>query len=61
MCNKIISLCYIMTSEMPRMNISLSKEKMQELRQLSESENRKYSQQIIHMMEFYIKHKDNGK
>jgi len=42
---------------MPRMNISLTKEQMQQLKDLAEKENRKYSQQIVHMMQFYLDHK----
>jgi len=42
---------------MPRMNISLTKEEREKLRLISEDEHRPYSKQIIHMMEFYIKHK----
>jgi len=45
-----------MTSQMPRMNISLTKEQMKTLKDLSEKEHRPYSNQIIHMMEFYLQH-----
>ncbi len=44
--------------KMPRMNISLTKQQMDQLKELSKKENRKYSQQIVHMMEFYIENKD---
>jgi len=43
---------------MPHMTISISKEKMEKLKELSQNENRHYSNQIIHMMDFYIEHKD---
>ena len=39
-----------------KLNISLSKEQKKKLTDLDYSENRKYSQQIIHIMEFYLKH-----
>ena len=39
-----------------KLNISLSKEQKKKLTDLADSENRKYSQQIIHMMEFYLNH-----
>ena len=42
---------------MPRMNISLTKEQMEQLKELSRKENRKYSQQIVHMMQFYKENK----
>ena len=43
--------------EMPRKTISMKKEESDELDKLSETEHRSVSQQIIHMMEFYIKNK----
>lgn len=46
---------------MPHMTISLSKEKMKKLKELAESENRHYSNQIIHMMDFYIENKEKVK
>ena len=46
---------------MPRMNISLTKEQQKQLKELAKKENRKYSQQIVHMMEFYIENKDKVK
>jgi len=50
-----------MNNQMPRMNISLTKEQMKKLKDLSNEEHRPYSNQIIHMMEFYLKHKDKVK
>ena len=50
-----------MKPQMPRMNISLTKEQMEKLKKLSKDEHRPYSNQIIHMMEFYIKNKDKVK
>ena len=44
-----------------KLNVSLSKEQKKKLTDLAEKENRKYSQQIIHMMEFYIENKDKAK
>ncbi len=41
-------------NDMPRMNISLSKEEIETLKKLSRIEKRNYSKQISHMMEFYI-------
>lgn len=46
---------------MPNVTISLSKENKKTLDELASNENRKRSNQIIHMMEFYIKHKDKVK
>ncbi len=40
------------------LNISLPEEQRDELKRLAEKENRAISHQIIHMMKFYIKHKD---
>lgn len=37
------------------MNISLTEKEKLKLKKLSEEENRSYSKQIIHMMEYYIK------
>lgn len=50
-----------MKSQMSRMNISLTKEQMEKLKKLSQEEHRPYSNQIVHMMEFYIKNKDKVK
>ena len=44
-----------------KLNVSISKEQKKKLTDLAEVENRKYSQQIIHMMEFYLKYKDKVK
>jgi len=49
------------TDKMPKMTISLTKEHMKTLKALSEKEHRPYSNQIIHMMEFYIENKDKVK
>lgn len=46
---------------MPKMTISLTKEHMKTLKDLSEKEHRPYSNQIIHMMEFYLQYKDKVK
>ena len=46
---------------MPKMTISLSKEKIKILKELSEKENRHYSNQIVHMMEFYIQYNNQVK
>jgi metal-responsive CopG/Arc/MetJ family transcriptional regulator len=43
---------------MPRMNISLSEDVMQKLKDLAEKEKRPISKQIEYMMEFYLDHKD---
>lgn len=48
-----------MKDDMVRMNISLTKDQEKTLKELSEEENRPYSKQIIHMMEYYIKNKKN--
>jgi hypothetical protein len=44
-----------------KLNVSLSKEQKKKLTNLADMENRKYSQQIVHMMEFYLKYKDKVK
>lgn len=44
-----------------KLNVSLTKEQKKKLTDLADRENRKYSQQIIHMMDFYLKHKDKVK
>ena len=46
---------------MVRMSISLSKEIEQKLRSIAKEEHRKYSDQIEHMIEFYLKYKDRVK
>ncbi len=46
---------------MPKMTISLSIEDEKRLKKLSKNEHRPYSNQIVHMMEFYIKYKDKVK
>jgi len=43
---------------MPRMNISLSNDTMEKLRDLADKEHRPISKQIEHMMEFYIKNNE---
>ena len=52
-----------MNSEMvtEKLNLSLTKEQKDKLIDLANKENRKYSQQIVHMMEFYIENKDKVK
>lgn len=50
-----------MSKTMPRMNISLTKEQIKQLKELAKRENRPYSKQLVHMMEFYIKHKNTVK
>lgn len=42
---------------MPQMNISLTEKQKERLKKLSEEENRSYSKQIVHMMDYYIKNK----
>jgi len=42
---------------MPKMTISLSKDHINMLKELSEKEHRPYSNQIVHMMEIYIQNK----
>jgi len=46
---------------MVRMSISLSKEIEKKLRNVSKEEHRKYSDQIEHMLEFYLKHRGTVK
>ena len=46
---------------MVRMSISLSKETEKKLRDLAKEEHRKYSDQIEHMIEFYLKYRDEVK
>ena len=41
-----------------RLNFSISKQQIEILKKLAEEENRPYSKQIWHMVEFYIKNKD---
>ena len=48
-------------TNMVRMSISLSKETEQKLRSIAKAEHRKYSDQIEHMIEFYLKYKDKVK
>jgi len=50
-----------MKPQMPRMNISLTKEQMEKLKNLSQEEHRPYSNQIVHMLDFYLKYKDKVK
>lgn len=47
--------------KMPRMTISLTKEQEKKLKDMAKKEHRPYSNQIIHMMEFYIENKDKVK
>ena len=46
---------------MVRMSISLSKETEKKLRDIAKEEHRKYSDQIEHMIEFYLKYRDKVK
>jgi hypothetical protein len=46
------------TMPQERTTISLSKEDKTKLEKLAKSEHRPVSQQIVHMMEFYIKNKE---
>jgi len=48
-------------NEMPRKTISMKKEEGDQLDQLAEKEHRSVSQQIVHMMQFYVKYKDKIK
>ena len=43
------------------MTISISKEQEDVLKEMAKKENRSYSKQIIHMMQFYIENKDKIK
>ena len=53
----LMIMCYIMHI-VPRINIYLDAETKEQLKQVSEKENRPVSRQIKHMLEFYIQHKD---
>jgi hypothetical protein len=46
---------------MTRISISLSKEQVEQLKQLALEGHRPYSQQIVVMMEFFLKYKDKVK
>jgi len=48
-------------SNMVRMSISLSKEVEKKLKDISKEEHRKFSDQIEHMLEFYLQYKDKVK
>lgn len=48
-------------NDMPRKTISMSKKESNQLDTLAKKEHRSVSQQIIHMMEFYIENKDKVK
>jgi len=48
-------------NEMPRKTISMKKEESDKLDELAENEHRSVSQQIVHMMEFYLQYRDKGK
>jgi len=52
---------FVMTTQMPRMNISLTTEQIKTLKAISGKEHRPYSHQIVYMMEFYIENKDKVK
>ncbi len=47
--------------EMPRTTISLTKEQMNELKQMAKEGYRPLSQQIVFLMDFYKEHKDKFK
>jgi len=44
-----------------KLNLSLTKEQKKNIQKLAKEENRKLSQQIVHMMEFYVRNKDKVK
>ena len=44
-----------------KLNISLKKEQKKKLKNLAEKENRAINDQIVEMMEFYLKYKDKVK
>ena len=48
-------------NDMVRMNISLTKQEEKLIKELSKRENRPYSRQIVHMLNFYIKNMDKYK
>ncbi len=47
--------------KMPRRTISLNKKEDDMLKDLSEKEHRSCSQQIVHMMEFYLNHRKRNR
>ena len=52
-----------MTAEMvtEKLNLSLSKEHKKRIEELAVEEHRKMNQQIVHMLEFYLKYRDKVK
>lgn len=48
------------TKSMPNITLSIDKENQKKLRDVAQKERRSISQQVILMMEFYLKNKDNG-
>ena len=48
-------------NKMPNVTISLSKDDKKKLDDLANTENRKRSNQIVHMMELYLQYKDKLK
>ena len=48
-------------NEMPRKTISMKSEESDTLDKIAKEEHRTVSQQIVHMMEFYLKYKDKVK
>jgi len=48
-------------NEMPRKTISMKKGESDKLDTLAENEHRSVSRQLIHMMDFYVKHKGKVK
>lgn len=54
------SWCRIM-NKMVNVTLSMSKEKKKKLDEIAKQENRKRSNQVIHMMEFYLEYKDKVK
>jgi len=48
-------------NKMPNVTISLSKDDKEKLDDLANTENRKRSNQIVHMMELFLQYKDKLK
>ena len=59
----IICWCIIMNTDMAtkKLNISLTPENKKKLKDLAAKENRQINDQIVEMMEFYLKYKDKVK
>ncbi len=43
---------------MPTIKISITKEEIEQLEEISQKEKRNYSKQLVHMMKYYIKDHD---